>query len=66
MKMQISISAVRHRESRLPRANASRYSRHADPSPGQSVSRCGAVAQSAVITDGGDTQRTCAAGLTAL
>jgi hypothetical protein len=38
----------------------------ADPSPGQSVSRCGAVLESVVTTDHGDPQRTRAAGLTAL
>jgi hypothetical protein len=60
------ITSVRHRESRLPRRGALRRPLHAVPSPGQSVSRCGAVAQSAIHTDCGDTQRTGAAGLTAL
>jgi len=66
MTMHLDIHAVRHRESRLPRADALFRALQADPSPGQSVSRCGAVVQSAVITDDADMQRTCAAGLTAL
>jgi hypothetical protein len=66
MKMHFDIPAVHHRESRLPRADVLRRVLQADPSPGQSVSRCGAVLEFAVETDRGDPQRTRAAGLTAL
>jgi len=63
---RIRIAAVRHRESRLQGVVASRRTLRADPSPGQSVSRCGAVLESVVVSDHGDPQRTRAAGLTAL
>jgi hypothetical protein len=50
----------------VPVNPGSAATRQADPSPGQSVSRCGAVARSVAIVDGSDTQRRCAPGLTAL